>query len=128
MAFIIPSALDALINTLKGANALYVCSREPVSYTEAIATFALANKTGLAITGPVEGATPGGGGRRLIIPAFTQPGGCTANGTGTFYALVNTSTLQLLFVMDLNPFVPCSVGDDLRMVYDLTIEAPGYSQ
>lgn len=126
MPFITSAAQDALLNVIKAATAFCVCSREPTSYTEAVLTYLLGQKNTPGITGPTEGVSFNG--RKLILPAFTLPAGCSATGTGVSYALVNTSSLTLLLVGDLNPMVDCQIGAALILASDLEIEMPGLSQ
>lgn len=85
--------LDAALSKLDTeANALYICSAEPTTYTEATATVALGNSTAVSISAPSDRPA---GGRQVSVEAISG-GSITATGTAGFYALVDTSNSRLL--------------------------------
>lgn len=85
-----------------------ICSQEPVTYTEAVATYTLGNKTGLTVGAAEDGAVDG---RRVIVPAITN-GSVTATATATHWALTDGAGILLATgllaasqgVTDENPF------------------------
>ena len=77
------------------ANALYICSLEPTTYTQATSTNALGNATGANFTGISAPSDRPGGGRRVTVSAITN-GSVTATGTATHYAIVDTVNSRLL--------------------------------
>lgn len=98
MAFIADRVLDLGLNVLDvEANALYITHTEATTYTQAVTTYALGNKTSLSIGSPAARAPSG---RKVTVPAITD-GTITATSTGTsddaqFYAIVDTVNSRLL--------------------------------
>jgi hypothetical protein len=94
MAFLSDNILDnGLAYAVTHGTVVYLCSQQPANYTEASSTYALANKTGVTVGAPENGASNG---RRVIIPTMSG-GSVTGTGTATHYALVKpTSTTELL--------------------------------
>lgn len=93
MAFIADRVLDNGLTILDTeANRFDICSQEPVTYTEAITTYSLGNKTSFAVGSPQDGVTNG---RRVVAPAITD-GTVTGNGTATHWAIVDTGNSRLL--------------------------------
>lgn len=82
-------ALDAL------ADAIYICSTDPTTFTDATATFALGNK--VFGVGNVFGAPAGGlpNGRKVSTVAITD-GAVTVSGTATKWAVVDSANSRLL--------------------------------
>lgn len=90
MAYMNDAAYDAGLNEIKtNANALYICSQEPTTRTEAVTTYALGNKATPTIAVPSDKA---GGGRECVVSAITD-GTVTSNGTATHWALVDGTRL-----------------------------------
>jgi hypothetical protein len=98
------SVLDGALNIVKnGVTQLSVCSQQPTTYTQAVATYKLALKTGLtsgSFTGPVNGDTNG---RKLTVNqqaaiAVDADGAAThiALCSGTVLLYVTTCTSQQL--------------------------------
>lgn len=77
------SVLDTATTTL------YICSQQPTTRTEAVTTYALGNKTSLAIGAPADRS---GGGREVTVSAITG-GNVTATGLATHYAIVDGTRL-----------------------------------
>jgi hypothetical protein len=93
MAFIADYVLDAALAKFDTeANAIHICTQEPVSYTEAVTTYTKGNKAGITIGSPTD-ASPNG--RKVGVSAITD-GTVTGNGTVTHYAIVDTVNLRLL--------------------------------
>jgi|SRR5215471_6882493 len=93
--------LDSGLVALQGAAThVYLCSAEPLTYTDATVTYALGNKNwgaGNALTGPFA-RTPNG--RKLTTVAITD-GAITGTGTATRYAIVDSVNSRLLVDNDL---------------------------
>ena len=92
MAFITDEAYDQGLDYLDtNGTRVDICSQEPTTYTEAVTTYSLGNKTGLNTGATVAGAVDG---RRVIVPAITD-GSVTGTGTATHWALTDGATLRL---------------------------------
>lgn len=78
------------------AESIFICSQEPVDYTEATATYALGEKDfgvpGDAFGAPAAG-TPDG---RAVSSANITDGTVTATGTATHWAVVDKTNSRLL--------------------------------
>ncbi len=74
------------------ANRLDICSALPTTYTEAITTYSLGNKTALSIGAPADRT---GGGREVTVAAITD-GAVTATGTAGYWAIVDTTNSRFL--------------------------------
>jgi len=99
MPFITDNALDALLNYIDtNAESLHICSTEPTTYTEAITTYSLGEKTSLTVNAPSD---RGGGGRECVVPAITD-GAVDATGTADFWAIVDVTGTELLATGDLS--------------------------
>lgn len=86
MPAIADAAFDAALAIVTACNQLHVCSAEPANYA-GLAAVTLGNKTlSGAFTGPAD-RTPTG--RKVTVAAQTG-GSVTANGTGGYWALVDT--------------------------------------
>tara|TARA_R100001086_G_scaffold56637_1_gene25596 strand:+ start:589 stop:969 length:381 start_codon:yes stop_codon:yes gene_type:complete len=94
MPFIRDAAFDAGLNNIRDdVGALYICSQEPTTYTEATATYDLGSKTSPTVGSVENGASSG---RRIITSAITD-GSVSDTGTATHWALVKTTaTTDLL--------------------------------
>lgn len=93
MPFINDYVLDAALAKFDTeANQLNICTQEPVSYTEATATYSKGLKNGISIGAPAD-ATPNG--RKVTVAQITD-GTVNGNGTVTHYAIVDTVNSRLL--------------------------------
>lgn len=82
----------ALSNLDTAGNRLDITSAEATTYTQAITTWTLGNKTALSIGAPAD-RTPTG--RKVTVAAITD-GTVTATGTASHWAIVDTTGLRLL--------------------------------
>ena len=73
------------------ANEIRICSSDPTTFVEST-TATLGTKTNPTFTAPSDRT---GGGREIVSTAFSD-GSVTANGTATHYAVVDTTTSDLL--------------------------------
>jgi hypothetical protein len=93
MPYINDYVLDAALAKFDTeANAIHICTQEPVSYAEAITTYTKGSKSGISVGSPTD-ATPNG--RKVTVAAVTD-GSVTGNGTVTHYAIVDTVNSRLL--------------------------------
>lgn len=92
MPFIADYCFDLALAGVASANKLTICSQEPVTYTEANATYTLGNKTTPSI-GAAADRTPSG--RKVTVSAITD-GSVTGTGTASHWALVDTVNSRLL--------------------------------
>lgn len=74
------------------ANAIHICSAEPVTYAEATASLTLGNALNVTVGTPADRV---GGGREVVVDAAAD-GDVTADGTASHYAVVDTVNLRLL--------------------------------
>jgi len=86
----IPDLALAYLDT--DGNRLDICSTEPTTYTQAITTYSLGNKTSLSIGAPTD-RTPNG--RKVTVATFSD-GTVTANGTAAYWAIVSTTSSRLI--------------------------------
>lgn len=93
MAFITDYVFDAALSKLDTeANRLDICSTEPTTYTQAITTYSLGNKTSLSVGAPAD-RSPNG--RKVTVAAITD-GNVTATGTAAYWSIVDTANSRLL--------------------------------
>lgn len=93
MALIADYVFDAALSKLDTeANRLDICSQEPTTYTQAITTYSLGNKTSLSIGSPAD-RSPNG--RKVTVAAITD-GTVTGTATATHWAIVDTVNSRLL--------------------------------
>lgn len=87
------AAMDAGLDYLAGANKMVVCSSQPTTYTEANATFALAD---VAVAGGDFTKAAGDTSGRKVTVGAKSAVPVDANGTAQHIALINTgdSTLR----------------------------------
>jgi len=91
--FISDFVLDlALAELDTNANRLDITSQVATTYTEAITTYTLGNKTSLSVGAPAN-ATPNG--RHVVVAAITD-GSVTGTATATHWAIVDTVNTRLL--------------------------------
>ena len=90
MAYLAQAVYDAALQYIAD-NGLRVdiCSQAPSSYTEAVSTYSLGNKT-VSIGAP-EAA---GSGRKVVVPAISD-GAITGNGTATHWAITDGASLLI---------------------------------
>lgn len=99
MAFLHDNTLDNGLAALKAAaDAVYLCSQEPATYTQATSTYALGNKNlgaGAVYPNAIAAGSPSG--RKLTSAAIVAgaPGSITASGTATHSAVVTTGSTRL---------------------------------
>lgn len=93
MPFLHNNVLDNGLDALDAANltgeAIYICSQEPTTRTEAVTTYALGNGTYATTTGVEDN---GSNGRKIVIDAISG-GSITADGTATHWAAVDSTNL-----------------------------------
>lgn len=106
--------LNVLVNA---TTAIYVCSQEPTTRTEAVTTYALGSKDPISVGAPADSAS---GGREVTVPAFSD-GTVSANGTATHYAIVDGT--RLLVVNTLTPNLTVSTGNPFALG-SFTIDFP----
>jgi hypothetical protein len=90
--WVLDNGLTGLVNT---ANAIYICSAQPTTYTGATVTLALGSYTfGVgAVFGPPANGSPNG--RVVTSPAISN-GSITANGTAAWWAATDSVNSRLL--------------------------------
>ena len=88
MANVADEVFDSLLDYVDtNGNAIYICSADPSTYTEASSTYALGSTSSVTISTPADRT---GGGRELTVSSFND-GLSSGTGTATHWALVNTS-------------------------------------
>jgi hypothetical protein len=87
MPFLSDAGHDAALAVWGDADALYLCTQEPTTFTEASSTYAVGTKATPTI-GAVGDRT--GGGRKRTVAAITD-GEVTVTGTATHWALTKAS-------------------------------------
>ena len=102
------------------ANRLVICSQEPTTFTEANVTYKLGHKDTPTVGSP---AARSGGGREVTVSAITD-GTCTATGTATHFALVDTSNSRLLCTKALTASQAVSSGNPFTLT-QFKIGIPG---
>jgi hypothetical protein len=89
-------ALDNGLNAIHNlADKIYICSADPLTFTDAVTTYALGNKNwgvGLAFGAPAPGSPNG----RQIASAAITDGTVTATGSATKWAVVDSVNSRLL--------------------------------
>lgn len=104
------------------ANAIYICSSEPATYTAATTTAALGNATGAAFTGIGAPAAGSPNGRQVTVSAITA-GTVTATGTATHFAIVDTVNSRLLATQALSASQAVTSGNTFSLT-SFTIRIP----
>jgi hypothetical protein len=93
MALIADYCFDlALAYIDTNGNRLDICSQEPTTYTQAITTYTLGNKTSLSVGAPTD-RSPNG---RMVTVAAITDGSVTGTGTATHWAIVDTGNTRLI--------------------------------
>jgi len=101
------------------ANALHICSSEPVSYA-AIAAITLGLKAALSIGAPAAGDPDG---RQVTVAAFSD-GTVTATGNASHYAIVDTVNSRLLVTDALDAVQAVTIGNTFSLPnFDIRIPA-----
>ncbi len=104
---VLDAALQELIDNVDG---FYLCSQEPTTYAEATSTYALGSKSSPTL-GSIGNVT---GGRSLTVSAFTD-GSCSASGTATHWALVDSVTSKLYATQALSASQNVISGNDFTI-------------
>lgn len=108
MAFLANRIYDAALAVLDTeANRLDITTSEATTYTQAITTFSLGNKTSLSIGAPAD-RTPSG--RKVTVAAVTSGGSVTGSGTAAFWAITDTVNSRLLATGSLASTMAVVVG------------------
>lgn len=116
MPFIHDDAKDAKLQwIIDNSNRLYVCSQEPMTYTQATSTYALGYVvvSSADFTAVADGDTSG---RKIIVDANTLT--VTTAGTAEAYALVDTSNSKLC-VTSPCPSYAVEVGTSSMAAWDI---------
>jgi hypothetical protein len=121
MSYINPLVLgDGLLVVTNGGNKLHWCSAEPTTYATAV-SLSLVNKAGPTVSSPANRSATG---RKVTVSAITD-GVCTASGTVTHWALVDTVNSRLLATNTIIPPMPVVSGDTVRSsAFDIGMPAP----
>lgn len=120
MAFLNDRVLDFGVNELDvNVDELHICSQQPATYTEAITTYTLGNKTTPTVGVPEDGASNG---RRVRVSAFSD-GSVTGTGTATHYALVDTVNSRLLATQTLSSSQAVTTGNPFSLT-EISITIP----
>jgi len=117
-SWVLDNGLTALHNN---ATHIYICSAEPMSYSDATSTYALGNNNfgvGLALGAPVNG-TPDG--RKVTTTAVTA-GAVTGTGTVIRWAIVDSVNSRLLVDGDLAASQAVTAGNVFSLpAFDIRI-------
>lgn len=106
------------------ANAIYICSSEPATYTAATTTAALGNATGAAFNGIGVPSAGSPNGRQVTVNAITS-GTVTATGTATHFAIVDTVNSRLLATQALSASQAVTNGNTFSLTsFTIRIPAP----
>lgn len=123
MALISDYVLDAALSKLDTeANAIYICSLEPTTYTAATVTNALGSATGAAYPGigaPADGSPNG----RAVTSTAVTAGTVTATGTATHFAIVDTVNSRLLATGSLSASQSVTSGNTFTLT-SFTVRIP----
>lgn len=84
---VLDNGLDYIDASNRTAPILHICNAQPTTYTEAVTTFNLGNKTNYATTTGVEDHATSG--RQITIDAITD-GSVTGTDTATHWAITAT--------------------------------------
>jgi len=107
MPFLNDYVLDAALAKINTeGEVLHICSAEPSTYTEAITTYSLGNKSSPTIGAAADRT---GGGREVVVSAITD-GSATDTGTATHWAIVDVSNTRLLAAKSLTEGVSVTSG------------------
>lgn len=88
MAWISDTGLDLILSYVAECDMLTICSQEPTTHTEAIATYRLGEYTTLT-WGSIGNGTPNG--RKVSTVAITTGGDVLGTGTATHWAVISTT-------------------------------------
>lgn len=116
--------LDAALSYIStNCDLMIACSAQPLNYTEAVTTYALADvaMTGGDFTGPADGDVSG---RKITVNAKS---GVTVDveGNPLVIALVDTGTTKLLYTTDENTAQTIYVGNTVNFpAWDIELEDP----
>lgn len=100
------------------ANRMDICSQEPTTYTQAITTYTLGNKTSISVSAPAD-RSPNG--RKVTTSAITD-GSVTGTGTATHWAIVDTANSRLLATGSLSASQSVTSGNQFTLgAFDIGI-------
>lgn len=103
------------------ATHLVICSQQPVTFTEANATYKLGTKATPTVGAPYDGAASG---RRVTVSAITD-GTISATGTAAAWALIDTVNSRLLAANVLSASQAVTNGNTFTLPsIDITIPDP----
>lgn len=121
MAMIADRVLDNGLTILDTeANALRICSAEPLDFSEST-SLSLGAKTSLSIGSP---AARSPSGRKVTVGAFTD-GSVTSSGTATHWAIVDTVNSRLLAAGSLSSSQAVTSGNTFSLAaFDIGIPGP----
>lgn len=112
MAYLDNEIFDNGLNALSGSNrVLHICSTEPSTYTQAVTTYTLGNKSNPTISGPADRS---GGGREVTVSPITD-GTVTGTGTAGFFAIVDTANTRLLVAQALTATQAVTNGNEFTL-------------
>lgn len=111
-------ALDALLDYVKNAENLYLCSQAPTTYTEAQTTYKLATKATPTFSANANDTS----GRKTEIQTFTD-GTVDSTGTATHWALTDNSASELIAVGEMTSSQVLTSGNDLELTAVIPINA-----
>jgi hypothetical protein len=117
MASIDTSVLDAALEEIKTAERIVICSSEPTTYSEAIATILLENSS--PVHGDIEDYTDG---RQFTTEAISSVT-ASSSGTATYYAYINDTNSLLLAVQTLSASITIASGSSYD-ISTVTIQNP----
>lgn len=107
MPFIHDRVFDLGLNVLDTeATRFDLTSQEATTYTQAVTTYSLGNKTGISIGAP---AARSPNGRKVTVAAITG-GAITKSGTSTHWAITDTVNSRLLATGTLSASLVVSLG------------------
>ncbi|MBZ9659769.1 hypothetical protein LB523_12005 [Mesorhizobium sp. ESP-6-4] len=120
-AYLNDRVLDSGLNIIKNeANVLHFCSSMPADYAGTL-TASLGSKTSPTISSP---AARSPSGRKVTVSAVTNAA-CTANGTITHWALVDSANSRLLAANTIAVSKATNNGDTITSAaFDVGIPGP----
>jgi hypothetical protein len=103
------------------ADRLDICSTQPSTYTEAITTYTLGNKTACSVGAPEDGDASG---RKVRVAAITD-GTVSGTGTAAYWSLVDVSETKLLAAGPLASSQGVTSGNTFTLAaFDIEIPDP----
>lgn len=89
-------ALDSGLNELHDADAVYICSDEPTTFYEAVATYALGHKSFSSPAAFFALPQPEGVHGRIAVSTAVINGDATVSGTANYWAAIDATDNRLL--------------------------------